>query len=158
MDPGPSNWSSHSLTTKQLVCVCRQYCQGQPRLVSEATFYRHLAEAEEDEYHLLQATKASSVEAASMILSNRSLSNKGDGSPDESGPGPGPSNLRGICPSARHIATLQVLSKRAREDPDSQTRKHAGKRKCAQNNGDPPPNVGYVDILDETSRKLSTAP
>ena len=136
MDPGPSRLSNHGVN-KQFVCVCRQYCGGQPRLLSEAAFYRHLAEAAEDEHHLIEAVKASSVEAASMILSNRNSSNTRDQAAivNEAGPSRGTQ----ICPSARRIATLQVLTKRAREDPDSQ--KRAGKRKCARNNGNLHPNV-----------------
>ena len=74
MDPGPSGSSTRSVA-KQVVCVCRQYCKGQARLLSQVTFYHHLAEAEQDEYHTVEAVKAVSLDAARMILACRNTSN-----------------------------------------------------------------------------------
>ena len=125
MDRGPPNPSSQA-SSKQLVCACRQYCEGKPRLLSEATFYRHLAEAEQDEKRKLEAIKFASLDAARMVLANRpSLQNHPGSPPDAAG------LSRGMSASARQTATLQALAKRSRDDPDSQRR--AGKRKCARN-------------------------
>ena len=135
MDPGPSGSSSRTVA-KQFVCVCHRYCNGQPRLLSEATFYRHLAEAEQDEYHTIEAVKAVSLDAAHMMLARRNTSSDHNNqSVNEAGPS------RGISLSARRTATLRGLAKRAREDPDSQRR--AGKRKCARNKENVFPDVSY---------------
>ena len=76
--------------------------------MSEATFYRHLAEAEQDEYHMIEAVKAASLDAARMILACRNTSND---PPNQSVSEAGPS--RGISLSACRTAALQGLAKRA---------------------------------------------
>ena len=143
MEPGPSGLSGHT-AAKQLVCMCHRYCKGQPRLLSETTFYRHLSEVEEDERHKLEAIKAASLDAARMILTSRgSLDNRAEQSTIEAGPS------KGTSLTARRTASLQILAKRAREDPDSQRR--VGKRKCARNKENVGPNVSSLDISERVN-------
>ena len=125
MDRGPPNLSTQA-SSKQLVCACWQYCEGKPCLLSEATFYCHLAEAEQDEKCKLKAIKFASLNAARMILANRPSLQNHPGLPSDA-----PGLSRGMSAGAHWTTTLQALAKRSQDDPDSQ--RHAGKHKCAHN-------------------------
>lgn len=122
MDPGPSEPSD--TRGNQRVCVCRKYCDGQPRLLSKTTFYRHLAEAEQDEQNRLHSIKMKTLEAAHASLVHEHVRLPLGNGPQQAGPS------RGISRSAQRAETQRALAKRARELPDSQRR--VGKRKCAR--------------------------
>ena len=122
MDPGPSEPSD--TRGNQRVCVCRKYCDGQPRLLSKTTFYRHLAEAEQDEQNRLHSIKMKTLEAAHASLVHEHVRLPLGNGPQQAGPS------RGISRSAQRVETQHALAKRARELPDSQ--RHVGKRKCTR--------------------------
>ena len=122
--------TSDSSNTKRFVCNCNQHCRGQPRFVSQATFYRHLANAEGRERDTLKKIKtAGSLDAARTVLANAASFNdhwqRFREQPDDQ---PRPS--RPVCASARRAETIRAMVKRAREAEPNPRR---GKRKCARN-------------------------
>lgn len=127
MEADPSSPSR----SKRCVCVCRRYCNGQPRLLSESTFYRHLANAKEDESINIKAARGMSIDAARLLVSNTATVNHASLNSKA-----GPSSHK-ISRTVQRTATLQGLAKRAREAPDAQWR--VGKRKCAKHKENRPP-------------------
>ena len=122
MDPSGSS-STSSTSNKKSVCTCRKHCNAQPRLLSDTTFYRHLAEAEEDERNRMMLFKPLPLDAAHRAMASRGLEAEED-PPEQAGPSTGMSQY------ARRLETQRALSKRAREMPGALHR--AGKRKCAR--------------------------
>jgi len=116
--------SNPSQDDKQSICICRKYCNGQPRLLPERTFYRHLAEAPVEEKPGIVAVKAISLDGARAILVHR-------GSPysqQDQIQSPAPAQSQ----SVRRTKTERALAKRARETPDSDGYSRIGKRKSAR--------------------------
>lgn len=138
MQAGPSN-------SDRLVCICRQYCHGQPRLVSEATFYRHLANAVDSSERIqIQAVRGMTLDAARIHLqsnppSHASVNQNQFSQPqadsatfqrtsETAGGGPGPYRSLNLL----RKESLRALQKRAREAADELVDRK-GKRKHARN-------------------------
>lgn len=100
-------------------------------MLSETTFYRHLAAADEDERTRIMAVKAMSLEAAHKVVFKPIATNQPSNATS--------STSASIPSSAVRKTTLQGLLKRAREDPDAQRK--VGRRKCARNKENVPPEV-----------------
>ena len=137
--------TSDSSNTKRFVCNCNQHCRGQPRFVSQATFYRHLANAEGRERDTLKKIKtAGSLDAARTVLANAASFNdhwqRFREQPDDQ---PRPS--RPVCASARRAETIRAMVKRAREAEPNPRR---GKRKCARNKNNIDSNASYPSIFN----------
>ncbi|KAG9308822.1 hypothetical protein JVU11DRAFT_11451 [Chiua virens] len=134
--------TSSSSNPKQFICNCNRYCRGQLHLISEATFYRHFAYAEERERDMLEEIKtAGSFDAAHAILANTTLFNKRTQNlpkqPDNqaaSGPSSRPASV-----SARRAETIRGLAKRAHEASEPNPR--LWRRKCSCNKENVDPNV-----------------
>jgi hypothetical protein len=107
MDPEAS---SSSRTSKQCICICQKYCNAQPRLLSDTTFYQHLAEAEQDERNGMLLFKPLPLDSARHAMD--SLEAEED-PPEQAGPSMGTSQY------ARRVKTERALSKRARETPNA---------------------------------------
>lgn len=136
--------TSDSSNPKRFICNCNQYCQGQLRSISEASFHRHLADAEERERNTLNEIKtAGSLDAACAILVNTApgpfnkrtwiLSERPD---NQAGP-----SSRPLSASARRAEIIRGLVKRAHEASEPNPR--LGKRKCSRNKENISPNVSY---------------
>ncbi|KAF8440775.1 hypothetical protein L210DRAFT_3645026 [Boletus edulis BED1] len=109
----------------------------------------HLSAADEDERTRIQVVKAMSLEAARKIVFNSVAANPANPSLPSA---PGPSSKANL-PSVQRTATLQGLAKRAREAPDAQQR--VGKRKCARNKENMPPEVQLrTSKHDNFSRRI----
>ena len=113
--------------SKQLLCTCQRHCAGKPRLLAEATFYRHFAEADNDEKPKLKITKFSTLDSARIVLANR-LRSSSNRMQLESPP---QQPEVGTFTGTRRAEKLRALVKRARAGSEPQHR--AGKRKCAHN-------------------------
>ncbi|KAF8558285.1 hypothetical protein OG21DRAFT_1494075 [Imleria badia] len=95
----------------------------QPHLLSDTTFYRHLAEAEQDERNRVLLFKPLPLDSARRATDSRDLEAEEDPS-EQAGPS------TGTFQYARRVKTERALLKRARETPDALHR--VGKRKCAR--------------------------
>jgi hypothetical protein len=82
MDPSP-NPSSSSQIDKHWMCSCRKYCNEEPRLLPERTFYRHLSEARGEEQLKIVALKAMSLDAACDVLAHRKLVSQSQPDPNQ---------------------------------------------------------------------------
>lgn len=125
-----SNPQTSSRIEKEWVCSCQKYCNAEPRVVLERTFYRHLAEAQDEEQPKILALKAMTLEAARAVLVHRqSASHSQESNLVE----PQPSAvLSGPASGLRRAETQRALRKRARETPDELSR--VGRRKSARVN------------------------
>ena len=107
MDPSGSS-SASSTSNKKSVCTCRKHCNAQLRLLLDTTFYRHLAEAEEDECNKMMLLKPLSLNAAHCAMASCNLEAEED-PPEEASPSTGMSQYT-------HQLEIQcALSKRACE-------------------------------------------
>ena len=93
MDPSGSS-SALSTSNKKSVCTCRKHCNAQLRLLLDTTFYRHLAEAEEDEHNKMMLLKPLPLNAAHCAMASRDLEAKED-PPEQAGPSTGMSQYMG---------------------------------------------------------------
>jgi hypothetical protein len=65
------------------MCSCRKYCNEEPRLLPERTFYRHLSEARGEEQLKIVALKAMSLDAACDVLAHRKLVSQSQPDPNQ---------------------------------------------------------------------------
>ena len=81
--------SASSQAEKQLVYTCQKYCNAQPRLLAERTFYRHLAEAQDNKHIKIIALKAvTTLNATHAVLAHRQSIPSQDRLPAQPEPGP----------------------------------------------------------------------
>ena len=136
------------LDARHRVCVCRKHCNGQPHILPLTTYYRHLADADEDKQTRIRAASMMSLDAAHLVVSNTpNLASTQSNALPAAGLG---SSM--MSRSAQRMAALQGLAKRAREASDSQRR--IGKRRCACNKENVPLEV-HCFIYLQNSVKIS---
>jgi hypothetical protein len=98
--------SSSSGEAARWVCVCQRHGHGKPHPVSDATYYRHLAQAETgEEQQKIRARKALTIEMANHLFSQEHAGHSGTSLPMQG------SESRGI----QLAKVLRGLIKRARE-------------------------------------------
>ena len=130
------------------VCVCHKHCNGRPCILPSMTYYRHLADADEDEQTRIRAASMMSLDAAHLVVSNTpNLTSTQSNALPAAGSG---SSM--MSQSAQRMAALQGLAKRAHEASDSQRR--IGKRRCARNKENVPLEVRCFIYL-QNSVKIS---